>query len=84
VAAALAGWALGRQVPPGGGRPRRRDEQRRQGGGQEGVQARSAVRQTAMWALWSESSAQTPAQVTASEDEIVAATSAAASREGGA
>jgi hypothetical protein len=40
-----------------------------------------------MRALWRESSAQTPAQVTASEDEIAAATSAAAaaaSREGGA
>lgn len=50
-------------------------------------QARSAARQTAMRALWGESSAQTPAQVTASEDEIAAATSAAAaaaSREGGA
>jgi hypothetical protein len=51
AAAALAGWAPGCQVPPGGGRPRRRDEQRRQGGGQEGVQVRSAARQTAMRAL---------------------------------
>lgn len=53
----------------------------------QAVQATSAARQTAMRALWRESSAQTPAQVTASEDEIAAATSAAAaaaSREGGA
>jgi UDP-N-acetylglucosamine:LPS N-acetylglucosamine transferase len=51
------------------------------------VHATSAARQTAMRALWRERSAQTPAQVTASEDEMAAATSAAAaaaSREGGA
>lgn len=51
------------------------------------VQATSAAMQTAMRALCRESSAQTPAQVTASEEDIAAATSAAAavaSREGGA
>lgn len=51
------------------------------------VQATSAAMQTAMRALCRESSAQTPAQVTASEEDIAAATSAAAavaSRDGGA